>query len=264
MNKVRSKDGTAIAYETVGSGPSLILVGGAFCDRTARAAGRPLAELLAPHFTVFIYDRRGRADSEDTAPYATLREIEDLEALIATAGGSAFVYGHSSGALLALDAAERHLPIEKLALYEAPVILDASRPKLPEDLPARLFALAAAGRRGETAALFLTEGVGVPPETVAQMQRAPFWAGLEAIAHTVPYDATIADQGAALVARASLVRVPTIVMNGSASPPWMRHANATLAAAIAGAQHLTLEGQTHDVDPKAVARELTAFGAPAR
>ncbi|HEX6509728.1 MAG TPA: alpha/beta hydrolase, partial [Chloroflexota bacterium] len=144
MPQVISKDGTAIAYERSGDGPPIILVAGASADRSADA---PLAALLAQHFTVFNYDRRGRGDSGDTLPYAVEREIEDIDALVTEAGGSAYVYGSSSGAVLALDAAAHGLPITKLALYEAPFIADDSRPPLPDDYVSRLTELAATRRR---------------------------------------------------------------------------------------------------------------------
>ena len=120
MNTVTSSDGTTIAYDRSGEGPPLVLIGGALSDR---AAAGSLAEALAPRLTAIAYDRRGRGDSGDTAPYAVEREIEDLEAIVAEAGGSAFVFGHSSGAALALEAAARGLPVTKLALYEPPFIV---------------------------------------------------------------------------------------------------------------------------------------------
>src|SRR5438874_1999643 len=118
MKKVISKDGTAIAFDRSGEGPATILVAGALATRSAEA---PLAARLSPHFTVFAYDRRGRGESGDTAPYAVEREVEDLDALITEAGGSAFVFGHSSGAALALEAAiQLGEKVTKLAMYEAP------------------------------------------------------------------------------------------------------------------------------------------------
>src|SRR3954463_8112448 len=141
MKKVQSADGTSLAYESAGSGPALILVGGAFCDRSARASGTPLAALLQSKFTVFSYDRRGRGDSGDSPPYAIAREVEDLAALIAEAGGRAFVYGISSGAILALEGAVQELSIDKLAVFEPPLILDDRGPKPPENLVAQLTAL---------------------------------------------------------------------------------------------------------------------------
>ena len=163
MSEVRSADGTTITFERSGDGPSLILLGGALS--TGQAAG-PLASLLAPSFTTFAYDRRGRGESGDTPPYAVDREIEDLAALIEEAGGEAFVYGHSSGAGLALEAAAYGLSIARLTLYEPPFIVDDSRPPLPSDWVERLDELIAAGRRGEAVEYFLTVGVGIPARHV--------------------------------------------------------------------------------------------------
>src|SRR5512136_3089047 len=146
MQKVTSKDGTPIAFGKTGHGPAIILVSGALGDRSAAA---PLTPLLSPHFTVLAYDRRGRGDSGDTAPYAVEREVEDIDALVTEAGGSAFVYGHSSGAVLALEAAARGLAITRLALYEPPFIVDNSHPPVSADYVARLNQLVAAGRRGD-------------------------------------------------------------------------------------------------------------------
>ena len=159
MKKVHSKDGTAIAFDQLGQGPAIILVGGAFTDRSQPTLVQ-LAALLAPHFTVFNYDRRGRGDSSDTAPYAVEREVEDLEALIVEAGGSAFVCGFSSGAALALAAAARGLAITKLALYEPPFIVDDSRPPLPRDFATQLTELVSSGRRGDAAEALHDEGGG--------------------------------------------------------------------------------------------------------
>src|SRR3989442_2121017 len=166
MKKVTSKAATPIAFDQSGQGPPIIRVAGATATRLAEAS---LAAALAPHFTVFAYDRRGRGESGDTAPYAVEREVEDLDALINEAGGSAFVFGHSSGAVLALEAA-RLLPtkITKLALYEAPFIIDNSRSPAPKDYARRLTELVSSGRRGEAVEYFMTE-VGTPAEMMAQM-----------------------------------------------------------------------------------------------
>src|SRR6266705_106619 len=165
MRTVISKDGTAIAFDQSGIGPALILVAGATATRVAEAA---LSAHLALHFTVFAYDRRGRGDSGDTAPYAVEREVEDIEALINEAGGSAFVFGHSSGAILALEAA-RLLPLTrltKLAVYEPPLMTDESHPRLPEDYVTHLNELIAAGQRGEAVVYFMTVAIGMPAEAV--------------------------------------------------------------------------------------------------
>ncbi len=156
MGKVLSKDGTGIAFDRSGEGPAIILVDGALCYR-AFGPMVPLAALLARRFTVFTYDRRGRGASGDTAPFAKEREIEDLEALIAEAGGSAFVSGISSGAVLSLEAAAHGLAITKLVLYEPPFIIDGSRPPLPEDYKAQLTRMIASSRGGDAVALFMTQ-----------------------------------------------------------------------------------------------------------
>src|SRR5436305_5779204 len=139
MKKVQSADGTTIAFDQLGKGPALILVGGALEQRAMDSETAQLAPLLAQHFTVFHYDRRGRGDSGDTPPYAVEREVEDIEALITEAGGTAFVFGHSSGAILALEAARLLAPsITKLAVYEPPFLVDDSQAPLPEDAITRL------------------------------------------------------------------------------------------------------------------------------
>jgi pimeloyl-ACP methyl ester carboxylesterase len=259
IKRVKSADGTAIAFEISGKGPALILVGGAFCDRSARASGTPLAALLAPRFSVFSYDRRGRGDSENTPPYAIDREVEDLAALIAAAGGSAFVFGNSSGAFLALDAAVQGLAIPKLAIYEPPVILDASRANSFGGLAKELAALAAGNRRSEAVEMFLTKVMQMPAPAVAPMRESPMWSGLEKLAHTLSYDLLITARGPSRIEQVASIRSSTLVVEGGASPPWMRDAIRTLASTIPSARLRTLEGQTHDVDIGALARALEEF-----
>src|SRR6266568_6974542 len=225
MRTVISKDGTAIAFDQSGIGPALILVAGATATRVAEAA---LSAHLAPYFTVFAYDRRGRGDSGDTARYAVEREVEDIEALINEAGGSAFVFGHSSGAVLALEAARLlKSKIEKLAIYEPPFIIDDSRPPVPQDYVAHLNELVSSGRRGDAVAYFMTRAVGVPAVEVAQMRKAPMWPAFEAVAHTMAYDGTImgdTTSGSPLPIRKwANVLVPTLVMDGGESPAFMHH-----------------------------------------
>ncbi|MFP2904198.1 alpha/beta fold hydrolase [Pyxidicoccus sp. 3LFB2] len=256
LETVRSSDGTSVAFERTGKGPVLILVGGAFCDRSAPTSGTPLAALLAQRFTVWSYDRRGRGDSEDTAPYAINREVQDLSALITAAGGSAFVFGNSSGGLLALDAAAQGLPIPKLVLYEPPVILDTRRAKHFEALAKQLDEASAGGRRSEAVELYFTQVMQMPEPGVARMRASPMWEGLTGLAHTLSYDLRITARGATRLEQLSAVRSQTLVMDGGASPPWMREAIQTLARAIPQARHRTLEGQTHAVDPRALARAL--------
>jgi pimeloyl-ACP methyl ester carboxylesterase len=259
MGKVISKDGTTIAFDQVGKGPVLILVGGALSDRSA---GRPLAALLAPRFSVFSYDRRGRGDSGDTAPYAVEREVEDIEALINEAGGSASVFGKSSGAVLALQAA-RKLSITRLALYEPPFIVDDSRAPVPQDYVKHLTELVSSGRRGDAVEYFMTKAVDVPAEYVAQMRNAPSWRTMEALAHTLVYDGAVMGDtlsGKPLLAeRWASVTVPTLVMDGGASPAWAHKGVQAIADILPNAQRRTLEGQTHAVAPEVLAPVLAEF-----
>ena len=261
MRTVLSKDGTSIAFDQVGQGPTLVLVGGA---TTTRADTLMLAEALAPHFAVLNYDRRGRGDSGDTPPYAVEREIEDIDAVIQAAGASAFVFGHSSGAVLALEAA-RQLPgrVAKLALYEPPFIVDDSRPPLPNDYIAQLNAATAAGRPGDALEIFMTQAVGMPPEVVPQMRQAPFWASSEAVAHTIAYDGAImgdtARGSAKPLEKWQTVAIPTLVLDGGESPAWMHRAARALADVLPHAQHRTLAGQTHAVAPEVLAPVLVEF-----
>lgn len=261
MEKVPSRDGTLIAFDRSGEGPPIILVDGALCYRASGPMG-PLAALLARHFTVLTYDRRGRGDSGDTAPYAVEREVEDIEALIKAAGGSAFVYGISSGAALALEAANRGLAIKKLALYEPPLIVDNSRPPLPEDFLAQLNERIATNRRGDAVRLFM-KLVGMPAVFVALMRFMPGRSRLEAVAHTLVYDITIMKDnqtGKALpVGRWSSVTLPTLVVDGGKSPAWMRNAMQALADVLPNAKRRTLERQTHMVSPKVLAPVLVEF-----
>jgi alpha-beta hydrolase superfamily lysophospholipase len=215
MSTVTSSDGTVIAFGRSGEGPPVILVAGAFADRSQLAE---LATLLAPRFTVFNYDRRGRGESGDTLPYAVDREIEDLDAVIGAAGGEAFVFGGSSGAALTLEGAAARLAIEKLVLYEPPYVVDDSRAPVAADIAERISRLVSAGRRGDAAELFMTEGALVPSEVVAGMRDAPFWPATEAVAHTLVYDALIMGPGNARpTARLSAITLPTLVIDGGAS-----------------------------------------------
>src|SRR5216684_21717 len=233
MKKVQSADGTTIAFDQLGMGPAVILVGGALEQRAMDSETAQLAPLLAQHFTVFHYDRRGRGDSSDTLPYAVEREVEDIEALINEAGGSAFVFGHSSGAVLALEAA-RLLPIKitKLAVYEPPFIIDDSRPPVPQDYVAHLNELIAAGRRSEAVEYFMTDAMLVPAEMVTQMRNTPMWPQLEPVAHTIPYDGTI--RGDTMSGNPSTLRkwasvtVPTLVIVGGASPAFFHNGTQAL------------------------------------
>ncbi|HZD71925.1 MAG TPA: alpha/beta hydrolase [Actinomycetes bacterium] len=256
MRTVTSADGTVIAFDRLGAGPPVTLIGSAFHERSGLG---PLAEALAAHFTVLNYDRRGRGDSGDTQPYAVEREIEDLDALIAEAGGTSAVFGHSSGATLALKAAAHGLAISKLALYEPPFLVDESRVPLPADLPEQLAELIAAGRRGDAVELYQTKAVGIPEEVVVGMRQAPFRPALEAIAHTLVYDATIIGDIRLPTELLARVATPTLVLDGEKSMPMLRTAARAVAEVLPNGQQRTLAGQTHDVDPDATAAALEEF-----
>jgi pimeloyl-ACP methyl ester carboxylesterase len=257
MNKVISKDGTPIAFDRVGEGPVVILIGGGPTDRSANT---PLAEVLAKDFTVINYDRRGRGDSGDTAPYAVDREFEDIEALIAEAGGAALVYGTSGGGIIALEAAARGLAISKLAVWETPYIVEDSRPPVPADYKDRLVQALAEGRRGDMIELFFTAAVGMPAQFVTPMRDMPFWGSMEAMAHTLIYDATITGDFSLPAERLSCVKVPTVVIDGGTTP-WLTNAAEAVAAVLPDVRRRTLEGQPHNVDPAAIAPAVTEFFA---
>jgi pimeloyl-ACP methyl ester carboxylesterase len=256
MNQVTSKDGTTIAFDQLGNGPAVILVSGGSVDRSSNAG---LATLLAEHFTVFNYDRRGRGPSGDTLPYAVEREIEDIEAVADATGGSAYLYGSSSGAALALEAA-RGLPskITKLALWEPPYILDPAR-RPPADTAKTFHDLVVAGRRGDAAQYFMEKVVGMPPEFVAGARSQPWWPAQEALAHTLEYDATVMGDYSLPTERITAVTTPTVVIDGGASFGFMRETADAIAKLMPKAQRRTLEGQQHNVDAKVLAPVMVEF-----
>lgn len=259
---VLSKDGTPIAFDRTGRGPALILVDGALCYREMGPCKR-LAALLARDFTVFTYDRRGRGGSGDTPPYTVEREVEDIAALLAEAGGAAFIWGMSSGGILALEAATRLGGIRKLALYEAPLILDSSRPATGEYWQG-IHAAVAADRPGDAVRLFL-RSVGMPGFFIGVMRLLPLWRKLAAAGRTLPYDGAIVSEyqrGRPLPpGKWASLKIPVVVMDGGKSPEWMRRGNQALAATLPKAAHRTLAGQTHDIDPKVLAPALMEFFA---
>jgi pimeloyl-ACP methyl ester carboxylesterase len=261
MSTVRSADGTTIAYTRAGQGPPLILVDGALCSRSFGPMPK-LAAQLAPHFTVYTYDRRGRGESGDTPPYEPGREIEDLEALAALAGETVYVHGTSSGAALALEAAKHIRSIAKLALYEPPFIVDDSRMPMPEDWLPRLKQLIAGHQPGEAVKMFM-RFVGTPAVFTAIMPLTPVWGKLKAVAPTLPYDIAIChdhQQGQALTeAEWAAVKAPTLVAAGGKSPAWMTNGTRALAAALPDATYRTLPGQNHMVKAQAIAPVLTGF-----
>jgi pimeloyl-ACP methyl ester carboxylesterase len=254
MERVTSKDGTTIAFERLGSGPPVVLVCGGSVDRTADSA---IAQELASHFTVFNYDRRGRGDSGDTLPYAIEREVEDIDAVIGAAGGSTFLWGSSSGAVLALIAAES-VPVTKLALWEPPFVPEGV-PRSPEDQVSQYETMIAEGRRGDAVEYFMTKVIGMPAEVVAGARTQPWWAATEALAHTLAYDARIMGDYSIPKDLVASVKVPTMVIAGGADFPWMRQTAETLAAALPDGQVRILVGQGHDVDPGVLGPVLTEF-----
>jgi pimeloyl-ACP methyl ester carboxylesterase len=255
MEKVTSSDGTVIAFDQIGSGTPLILVAGASCDRGADAG---LATALAESFTVLNFDRRGRGDSTDTAPYAVEREVEDLAVLLDAAGGSATVVGLSSGGALAAHAAAAGLPLTHLVLWEPPYRLDAEGQHASREYAETLSGLLADDRRGDALELFMRM-VGVPEPMIAGMRQSPYWAAGEALAPTLAYDAAVMGDGAVPVDRLGQVVAPTLVLAGGASPAWMRESAAAAAAAVPGADTRVLEGQTHDVDAVVLAAAVRTF-----
>jgi pimeloyl-ACP methyl ester carboxylesterase len=255
MDHVTSADGTTIAFDRSGDGLPVILVCGGSTDRTSNAG---LAEVLSSNFTVYNYDRRGRGDSGDTAPYAVEREVEDIDAVVGAAGGSAFLYGTSSGAALAMEAAARLDGIGKLAMWEPPFVPEG-RPRPPADTAKTYTELVGSGRRGDAVEYFMSKVVGLPPEFVAGARQAPFWAQQEALAHTLAYDATVMGDYSLPIERAGSVKIPAIVMAGGADFPWMPETAETLAAAMPDGEYRRLEGQGHNVDPAVLAPALVAF-----
>jgi pimeloyl-ACP methyl ester carboxylesterase len=265
MRTVTSKDGTTIAFDQVGKGPALIFVDGALQYRAFDQGMAPLADLLSPHFTVFRYDRRGRGDSTDwrpgaVQPYALAREIEDVEAIIAEAGGSAYVYGISSGAALAMEmAVTLGDKIEKLVMYEAPYNDDPAAREAWRTYRKQLNELLAEDRKGEALGLFMML-VGAHADQVEALHQHPMWGMWEAVAQTLAYDAAaLGEEAAVPKERASQVTSPTLIMDGSASFPFMHVTATALAQAIPHAQHRTLEGQPHEVEASALAPVLTEF-----
>ncbi|NUR87298.1 MAG: alpha/beta hydrolase [Nonomuraea sp.] len=252
MNTLTSKDGVRIAFDRVGSGPAVIVISGAFCDRRH---GAELAAHLADRFTVYTYDRRARGDSGGacTDPYE--RELDDLEALIAEAGGQAMAFTHSSGAHVALKATARGAALTRLVLYDPPVNPAFQDATEPPELKARLEEMLAGGRRGEAVETFQLEWIGLPAEVVKQVRNAPFRAGLEAIAGSLPLEVGLVGTRTDLAA----VRVPTLVLLGSDAVPALRPMAQGVLDGIAGSVLEELPGQTHDLVAEVTAPVVARF-----
>jgi pimeloyl-ACP methyl ester carboxylesterase len=250
MDRVHSTDGTLIAFDQSGRGPALILVVGAFSDRSST---KTLASGLESHFTVYEYDRRGRGDSGNTPPYSVEREVEDLAAVAEAAGGPAFVFGHSSGGALTLEAAARGVPFRRLAVYEPPYTEGPS-----DEFAAQLAELVAAGRPGEVAERFLML-MGTPAEVLEHMKAGPYWAHMQSFAGTLPYDIRLCNGGSVPANRLAKIAAPTLALAGGASPAWAHDAARAIAAAVPDGQHRVLDGQGHGVADEVIIPVLVGF-----
>jgi pimeloyl-ACP methyl ester carboxylesterase len=259
---VTSDDGTTIAFTRLGHGPALVLVDGALCFRQ-NGPSPDIAPLLAPHFTVYAYDRRGRGESGDKRPYAMAREIEDLKAVVRQTGDSVFVFGSSSGAALAMQGVAAGLPIRKLVLYEPPLGELRSDGPTVEEARRQLEARVASGDRAGAVRYFLSTVLGAPRAFVILMPilMPGTWAKTKSVAHTLPYDFTILGDRSLLADRAKAIAVPTLVVGGAKSPPFLQHGVERVATALPNARSVFLPGQTHDVSAagKALAPVVTSF-----
>lgn len=259
LETVTSADGTRIALERKGDGAPVILVGGAFNDRSTVAA---LAAALAPDITAVTYDRRGRGDSDNNdTGFVVEREFEDLAAVIGRVGGKASVFGHSSGAVLVIEAALHGVPIERLAVYEPSYMPEGTRPRPGADLYDRIVTLIGQDRRDDAVALFQTEAIGLPSEMVEGMRASDIWGWFTGLAHTLPYDVAVNRGYEPPAGRLATIKAPVLAIDGGESPDWIRAATRAVADAIPGARSITLEGQDHGVlhHPEALRPSLAEF-----
>ncbi|WP_344109408.1 alpha/beta hydrolase [Kribbella alba] len=254
MDKVISDDGTPLAYDTFGTGPGVILVTGAFTDRSYLV---PRATALAEAFSVITYDRRGRGDSGDTAPYAVEREVEDLAAL-QEATGAAYGCADSSGVMVLLRAAAAGVPFEKLTIMEPPFRVEGA-PPAPDRYLERLREFIAAGDPGGAAELFIVEAVGQPREVVEQLKPTPMWAALKAMAPTLVYDALQLGDSSVPTELLAGITVETLALYSTASPEWLQNASRAAAAALPKSKTLGLEGQFHEIPPEILTPALADF-----
>jgi pimeloyl-ACP methyl ester carboxylesterase len=254
METVTSADGTVIAYDRTGDGPVLIVNVGAFCTRHTFV---PPAELTR-RFTVVTYDRRGRGDSGDTVPFAPEREYEDLAAVVAATGTERpFVFGHSSGAAIALRAAARGLPVAGIAAYEAPFTNDETPPP-STDPSVRIRELIAASRERDAVIFWMTDVVHVPGLDAEGLKEAPWVAALAPLARTLPYDIAVTAGGVPTEELAK-IGIPVLVIGGGNSPSWFQRSVAEQTAAIPGGRQITLNGYDHNAPPEVLAPILAEF-----
>ncbi|TXS12271.1 MULTISPECIES: alpha/beta fold hydrolase [Streptomyces] len=263
-DQVVSADGTEIVFERSGSGPAVVLVASALADRSDTAE---LAALLAEDFTVINYDRRGRGASGDADAYAPDREIEDIAALIEHVGGTASLFGSSSGAVLALRAAAAGVNVDRLALYEPPFVVAGDDDGPPRDLARQVNALLADGRDGDAVRYFMTRVQGMPGIAVFFMKLMPkVWSNLTGMARTLPYDIAVmgdTQQGEPLRAGEwNGVTVPTRVLTGGKSPAAFRRAADAVTEILPQADHRALPGLGHGavvMAPRKIAPQITEF-----
>ncbi|MFL5861510.1 MAG: alpha/beta fold hydrolase [Solirubrobacteraceae bacterium] len=249
MHTLTSADGVTIAYERSGRGPALVIVNGALSTRQAVA---PLTSLLESEFTVYRYDRRGRGHSSDSDSYAVERELEDLAAVARTAGDAPYVYGHSSGGALSLEAAATGVSMRGLVVHEPPYVPGPpTSPETADDLSA----LVAGGRRDEAVERFLGN-TGVPETMLAQIRASPVWGAMLGLAHTLPYDVRLCNEGRVPAERLAQIPCPVLATVGSLSAPWALEAARAVAAAIPDGDWRTLEGQSHAIVPDVLAALL--------
>jgi pimeloyl-ACP methyl ester carboxylesterase len=254
MDTVKSADGTVIAYDQVGAGPALIVSVGAFCTRHTFVAPPELRQ----RFTVVTYDRRGRGDSGDTEPFAPEREYEDLAAVAATAGPEPpVVFGHSSGAAIALRSAAAGVPVAAIAAYEAP-FQNEDTPPPAADPAARIRELVGAGQRDEAVRFWMAEVVHLPADMIGQLEGAPWAKALEALTPTLPYDLAVAAGGVPATELAK-ISAPVLVLGGANSPAWFRRSVSEQAAAIPGARLQMIDGYDHNAPPEIITPILTEF-----
>jgi len=259
MEFVKSPDGTRIAWTSGGNGPALVVVNGALADHTTTEA---LRHWLEPHFTVVGYDRRARGESGDTRPYTVEREVEDLAAVIEAAGSPALVYGHSSGAVLALEAAMRGLPIAKLAVSEPPYILPGTRPMPGPEINGQLLLLSQHGDEAAMIDLFMRELVGLPGGAVRQMEQSAQWPAMLKLAPSLRYDALLMGRFELPQTRIASIGVKTLVLAGGASFDWIISTARTVADLIPRAEYHVMPGQQHNPAPHVVCSHLTGFFQP--
>ncbi|MFL9656017.1 alpha/beta fold hydrolase [Streptomyces sp. PB17] len=250
-----SGDGTRIAYARSGRGPAVVLVSGAMSTGATMA---PLAAELSGRFDVTVYDRRGRGESGDTAPYAVEREIEDLAALIEALGGEVSLYGMSSGGALALRAAASGLPVRRVAVYEVPYAVDDAAVRAGAEYTEGLAEALGQGRRGDAVELFLRH-TGLGEEMIRGARQSPMWAGMESVAPSLAYDDAVLGDGRVPRSEIAAINVPLLVLAGGASDAWWHAAARAIADAAPEGTYATVDRQTHMVEPGVLAPVLAEF-----